>query len=161
MQASLVLLLHGVVISYGDNPTLTLLYTITGPGLHATGNTWKHKLHKRNVVTPSTRAVQLSTVIQYRALFCRPSNQQLLEQATVRSALQHSEIANESKISVGKPGKVPPLRFLGVHGSNAATGILKNENRSTAMKYCQVPPLPRPDMRYSSHINTLRSMEHR
>jgi hypothetical protein len=29
------------------------------------------------------------------------------------------------------------------------------------MKYCQVPPLPRPDMRYSSHINTLRSMEHR
>ena len=51
--------LHGVVISYGDDPTLTLLRTITGLELHATGNTWKQKLHTREAGTSSTRMVQV------------------------------------------------------------------------------------------------------
>ena len=54
--------LHGVVISYGDDPTLTLLRTITGLELHATGNTCKQKLHTREAVASSTRMLQLNTL---------------------------------------------------------------------------------------------------
>jgi hypothetical protein len=65
----------GVVISYGDDTTLTLLCTIKGLERHATGNTWKQQLHKRKVVTPSTRTVQLYTQTEYCVLSSRPSNQ--------------------------------------------------------------------------------------
>jgi hypothetical protein len=61
LEALLVLWLHGVVISYGDDPTLTLLCTINSLELHATGNTWKQKLHTRQAVTSSTRMIQLNT----------------------------------------------------------------------------------------------------